>query len=89
MTKSKLSLPDLMYITGFMLILCALPIGIQSGFMVHHDLDDNKSWHWAKIAGAVMTITIGFIGGLLLCIAVFILKRRRKVKKEAINHDAT
>jgi len=85
MTKSKQSVTDLMYIAGFMLILCAIPIGIEMGFLVHHD--HKEDWHWAIIAGGAMTIAIGFIGSLLLCIAALILRRHRKIKKERIPDD--
>jgi hypothetical protein len=84
MTRLKQSKADLMYITGVMLILCAIPIGIETGFLVHHD---DYNWHWAIIAGSVMTIAIGFIGCLLLWIATIILKRRLKMKKESIHDD--
>jgi hypothetical protein len=84
MTRSKQSKADLMYIAGVMLILCAIPIGVEMGFLVHHD---DKNWHWAIIAGIAMTLAIGFIGGLFFCIANIILKRRRKMKKERIHDD--
>jgi hypothetical protein len=85
MTKSKQSKADLMYITGVMLIFCAIPVGVEMVFLFHHDVGN---WHWAIIAGSAMTIAMGFIGGLFFSIAnIIILKRRQKMKKERIHDD--
>jgi len=51
-----------MYITGVMLIFCAIPVGIEMAFLFHHEA---KDWHGAIFMGSAMTIATGFIGGLL------------------------
>ena len=67
MTKSKLSLPDLMYIT---LVLCSSCALFQLVFkavlwFTMCNLDDNKKLAIGqKLQGQSLTITIGFIGGL-------------------------
>ena len=78
--KLNLRITGLMHITGFVLLLFALPIGIEGGLFVHFNLDYRGSWHWAIMGGAIMTITLGFIGALLLCVAILISKRNKRLK---------
>lgn len=76
MPKSKQTLPDLMIITGVMMVTCAIPVGIvlalQSYYMFHLDL------HWAIIQALVMMISTAITGGILFCLGEYIIKKRRK-----------
>jgi len=68
-----------MIITGVMRLFCSVPVGIVFAFKrqpgVHTD------WHWQIISGGVMTIVVGFVGGVLLWIGDAILRRRWKREK--------
>jgi hypothetical protein len=89
-TSSKQRTSDkllgLLIITGFMLLITALPIGIvltlQDHYQVHSD------WHWAIMQGAVMAIAAAVFGGLFLCIGTLIVNRRRRTRERMTQNDA-
>jgi hypothetical protein len=82
MTTSKQSKADLMYITGWMLIFSTIPVDIVVAIQSYHYF--YGSWRWTIIAVGVMTTALAVIGGLFLCIANIILKRRRTMTKKDI-----
>ena len=52
----------LLIITGFTLLITALPVGIVACLQVHYAF--HSDWHWAIALGAVMTIATVVVGGL-------------------------
>jgi zinc transporter ZupT len=76
MTKSKQTIPDLMIITGAMLVLCAIPVGVVFGFQRQEGVQTDLRWE--IITGVVMTLGVGVTGGLLLWIGETIVQRRWK-----------
>jgi hypothetical protein len=72
---------NLMYITGLMLLIGALPAGLGVAFAAHHDSRDD--WHSALILGGVMAIATAIVGGALHGVSRFILNRRLKQKRQA------
>jgi NhaP-type Na+/H+ or K+/H+ antiporter len=68
----------LMIITGFMLLLTSLPVGLalslQERYQFHSD------WHGAIMLGVAMTGATAIAGAILLCTAEFIVRRRRKTR---------
>ena len=80
MNKSK-PIANLAIITGVMLVLFALPIGIEIVFLVHHV--GHVNWHWAIAGGGIMTIIMAVIGSAFLSIGNFFVKRHWKEKTKA------
>jgi hypothetical protein len=78
MTKSKLRIPDLMIITGVMLVLCAIPEGIAFAFQSRQAIQADG--HWEIISGGVMMLAMGVTGSLLILIGGLMVKRRSKAK---------
>jgi len=76
MTKRRQTIPDLMIITGAMLILCAIPAGLAGAFQ--RQPGARPDLHWEIIAGCVMTAAVGITGGVLLLIGEIIVRRRWK-----------
>ena len=74
----------LLIITGFMLLLTALPVGIFLSLQDHYEF--HSDWHWAIMLGAVMTIATAIVGGVFLCIGELIVKRRRKTQERTTNN---
>ena len=68
----------LMIITGFMLLVTALPVGIALSLQDHYT--SHLDWHWAIIGGAVLTAATAIIGSIFLCIGEFIVQRRRNTR---------
>jgi cytochrome c biogenesis protein CcdA len=52
----------LLFSTGIMLVVTALPLGIVFAFQFYHDLHDDL--RWAIIGGGIMTIVAAIIGFL-------------------------
>lgn len=75
----------LMIVSGFMLLVTALPLGLALAFEIHRDSHDD---YWAFIGGALMAIALAAVGGVLLGIGEFIVKQRWKQKKETQNEAA-
>ena len=65
-------------ITGFMLLLTALPmalvLSLQERYKFHSD------WHWAIILGVAMAGATAIAGAIFLCTAELIVRRRRKTR---------
>jgi len=68
----------LLFSTGIMLIIVALPVGIELAFLIYRRFQ--KDLYWAIIGGAAMTAVVAIIGVLSYGIGTLILKRRRKAK---------
>jgi hypothetical protein len=79
MTKRKPTIPDLMIITGVMLLFCAIPVGIVFAFGRRPGVQTD--WQWQIISGGVVMIAVGFVGGVFLWIGDTILRRRWKREK--------
>lgn len=69
----------LLFSTGIMLVVTALPLGIVFAFQFYHDLQDDS--RWAIIGGGIMTIVTALIGFLSYGIGTLIMKRRRRENK--------
>ncbi len=76
----------LLIITGFMLLLMALPVGIVLCLQVRYQL--HSDWQWAIIHGVVMTMATAVVGGLFLCTGEFIVQRRWKAQRRAVHDEA-
>jgi amino acid transporter len=72
----------LMIASGFMLVVTALPVGVMMTWQGFHDA--HLGWHWAIIGGIVMTIAIGGLGSLFICVGHFIVKRHRRKQERMI-----
>jgi hypothetical protein len=72
---------NLMSITGVMLILFAIPIGVETIFLVH--FTGHTEWYWAIAGGSIMTITMAVIGIIFLSVGNSVVKRRWKLKEQA------
>jgi hypothetical protein len=74
--KTKQTLADLMMITGLLLVLGSVPIGIlfvlEIYYGFHFDL------HWSIIGALAMTISTAIVGGVFLCLGRYIYKERCK-----------
>jgi hypothetical protein len=79
--KSKQPIANLAIITGVMLILFAVPIGIETTFLVHHV--GHLEWHWSILGGGIMAIVMALLGSTFLSIGNFFVKRRWKEKTKA------
>ena len=77
----------LLIITGFMLLITALPLGIVLCLQNHYKF--HSDWRWAIAQGAVMTIATAVVGGMFLCTGEFIVKRRRKIQARTTQNDAS
>ena len=69
----------LLFSTGIMLVVTALPLGIVFTFQYYHDLHDDL--RWAIIGGGIMTIVTALIGFLSYGIGRLIMKGRRRKNK--------
>ena len=76
-TRSNILL-SLMFSSGFLLLISSLPVGVglalQSYYEVHLERRE------AFIVAAAVTVFIAVLGGVLLFIGEFIVKRRRKLQ---------
>ena len=68
----------LVIITGFMLVISALPIGLILSLQDHYKF--HSDWHWATILGATIAAATVIVGGLLLCTGELVAKRYKKTK---------
>ena len=64
-----------------MLILFAIPIGVETIFLVH--FTGHTEWYWGIAGGSIMTIGMAVVGSLFLSIGNSAVKRRRKLKEQA------
>ena len=69
----------LMIISGFMLLLTALPLGVVLCLQDHYKF--HGEWRWSVTLGVVMTASTAVVGGILLCTGEFLVKRRRKMEE--------
>lgn len=76
MIKRKQTVPDLMIITGAMLIVCAIPVAFVFAFLGQPSVRPDA--HWEIISGCAMAATVGITGSALLCIGEIIVKQRLK-----------
>ncbi len=65
-------------ISGFMLLITAIPLGIFVSLQQHYKFDSD--WRWAIIQGAVMAVATAVIGGMLTGVGEFIVRRRWKAQ---------
>jgi hypothetical protein len=75
-SKSKQTWPDLMIITGFMMIMSAAPLGFVLAAEDYSDL------HWAIIYMLVVTAVTGIVGGVLLTIGRLVSSGSKKFKAQ-------
>jgi hypothetical protein len=68
----------LMIITGFILLLVALPMGLVFALQEHYTF--HSDWRWAIIVGLVMTTAAAIIGGIFLGVGELIVQRHRKTR---------
>jgi MFS family permease len=74
------SLLGLMDITGFGLVIGAVPLGVTIALEAHYCFRDrdNLEWHWAIILGAAMAIAAALVGSILVGVTQFLYRRRKK-----------
>ena len=77
------TLLGLMIISGFMLLISAVPIGIALSLQVHYEHD--WEWRWAITLGGVMTLATAVVGGLLDGIGEHVV--RRWTAQERVTHN--
>jgi hypothetical protein len=68
-------LPGLLFSTGLLMVISALPTGIVTAHQERYQL--HSDWHCTIIDSAVMTVAIALVGGLFLLSATLIFGRRR------------
>jgi uncharacterized membrane protein YphA (DoxX/SURF4 family) len=73
----------LLIITGFGMLINAFPVGIFLTLLAYYK--GGSDWHWAITQGAVITTAIVIVGLLFTYIGEFIVKRRWKKQKKAVN----
>jgi hypothetical protein len=71
----------LMFSTGIMLLIVAIPIGFTTVFQER--FKSHSDWRWSVIAGVVITSVIALIGGMSLGLGMFISRRRRKAQERS------
>jgi len=79
-TRSKRTLSSvlhgLLYTSGFMMIVCAVPVGaaiaLQSHYKFHVEARD------AGIQGVVLTVATAVVGGVLLLLGTLVTRIRRR-----------
>ena len=76
----------LLIITGFMLLITALPLGAVLCLQDHYNF--HSDWHWAITQGVVMTLATAVVGGIFPCTGEFIVKRRRKTQERTTQNYA-
>ena len=81
MAKRKPTIFDLMIATGFMMVLCAIPVGIVFGADRRPGI--RPDLRWDIITGCVLSVVVGGVGGALVWIGQTVLKRRFKNHQEA------
>lgn len=74
-----------MYITGIMLVLNAILVGIVCAVVSRQDVQGD--WHWQIFSGVVMTVALALIGIVLFWIGKTVLKRRRLRTTEPAKND--
>jgi hypothetical protein len=84
MTKRKATIFDLMIITGFMLVVCAIPVGIV--FAIERPPGVQPDLRWEIITGGVMSVATGITGGVFIWIGETVLRRRFK-RDQKTSHD--
>ncbi len=84
MTKRKPTIFDLMITTGFMLVLCAIPLGIV--FALERPSGSQPDLRWEIITGSVVSVVMGITGGVFIWIGGAVLRRRFKRDQET-SHD--
>jgi hypothetical protein len=73
-------LPSLLFSTGFLMVIGALPAGLMILLEDHYQF--HSDWHGATIAAAYRAIPVATTGGLFLCGATLIFKCRAKKTSE-------
>ena len=85
-TSTLESILGLMIISGFMLLICALPLGVvvclQDRYEFHED------WPWAIGLGVVMAGASAIVGGMLFGVGEFVVRRQHMRDGSTIHHDA-
>jgi hypothetical protein len=69
----------LLIISGFMLLITAIPLGIFLSLQERYKF--GSDWHWAITQGAVMAIATAIVGGLFTGVGEFIVRRRWKAQE--------
>ena len=76
----------LLIISGFMMLITAIPLGIVLSLHEHSKFDSD--WRWSITEGAVMTIATAIVGGLFTGVGEFIVRRRWKAQERMTHDDA-
>jgi hypothetical protein len=69
---------SLLIFPGFMIVVCAIPLGLFSALFVHACGWD---WYWAVGTGAAESIAAALAGGVLLGIGILLDKRCRSQRR--------
>jgi hypothetical protein len=65
----------LMIVTGFMLLIAVLPVGVALCLQCHYK--SHIDWDWAIRLGVVMAGATAIVGGVLLGLGEFVYRRQR------------
>ena len=84
-TSTLESILGLMIISGFMLLICALPLGLALCLQDHYKF--HSDWSWAIRLGVVMAGASAIVGGVLLGVGEFIVRRRHMRDEKRTHHD--
>jgi hypothetical protein len=81
-TKRPISsiLLGLLFSTGMMLLIVAIPIGFTTAFQERYQ--SHSDWHWAVIAGVAITLAIALVGSISLGLGILIAGCRRKSARD-------
>ena len=66
----------LLIVTGFMLLVTALPLGAVLGLQDHYTF--HSGWQSAMTLGVVMAVATAIVGGVFLYTGECIVKRRNR-----------
>jgi hypothetical protein len=68
----------LLIMTGFMMVVSALPTGAA---LTWKDYQFHKDWFWAITLGAVVSIAVAVVGSLFLWIGWFLVRWRMQARQ--------
>jgi hypothetical protein len=76
----------LLIITGFMLLLTAIPLGVVISLQEHYK--SHSDWRWAITQGVVLTVATAIVVGLFTGAGEFIVQRRRRAHERRRHNEA-